>query len=551
MKKYIRIFILPALLLILNSCSKDAEILERALDQDAYYINLDVLGYAEPQQTNSASDKLKSSVKSQLNKRKTVETAALADGYATLSVEQFRKSGTKKQLLSATAGTNTGAYPSADAVTAMLPGTKYMVLVFDENGKHINSTLATMGEKTSIKITGPVRETVVKHRIVAFSYNNRDAAGFPNLDPATTNDEPTLAVPVDKELLYCNTLIDVNTTADYTNETPTAIQILFYQQTAKVGLVVDARGMFSTIKRVTGTYSSPDYFKTGVLNLKGNSIGTLSTVATTTLDFGEFNATAQDTAVFYRYTLVDPTQATLPNFGVDISELVVERNGIEKILIANTGAAKPYDFELLPLAHGTQTDLRINLLEGFPVGNLMWAKANLYYDATADEKYKFRQFAYEGNGAAYKETDFWRPDNLLPSMDGAAGDPCAQVYPKGWRLPTQSEATILINDNFTDLGITQLKEINTNGRSIKYASTDLTNTSDLTFYTAGYYSAVNTLISRDLYAGFLTSYRPANNDLSVLAFTTPESGGTSTDVITYYGNVGSRRFNIRCVRALN
>ncbi len=393
--------------------------------------------------------------------------------------------------------TQPGEYPKN--VKKLEEGTLVMLLIFDDKGNHISSKLCTIGDKNTIKVPIPAGTAgLTDFRSVAISFNTKNKDDFKFMDENiryTSTNFPKIHTPVDKELLYHSAGFGVNgVDPSNTNpEQPAGIQVVLYPQTARIGITVDARGMFGKVTKVVGQITELAYQKVADFDiLHQEFVNIKDTITTKIIDF----TGSVDTLAYYTYTAVDPAKNTLPSLKAELSNITVETaNRTKKVLV---DAARTFTFGSNHTLTGqSQINGRINLIEGFNDGVNTWAYANLYYDQTAPTGFRYKFRANPWDGFKLAETDYWVYNRILPntaalsgSIDGKlvdiSGDPCTLVYPHGtWTLPTKGN----YDDLFSTTGSANSNKTKTRKNidptnGIEYTNVNL-NGKDLKFFTLG------------------------------------------------------------------
>jgi len=569
MKNYFATIVLGLICAVcLIGCSKDAPS-QKVLDGGITYISLNLdasylLDAENPVIKSASSGKYLSQNKA------TTTTKFNASFYSEFTLEETNRNtskfasfkSVKLNKLSAKEGTTMPTDTNNPKYKKMEVGVKYMVLIFDHEDNHVGSSLATVGEETRV----PVRynenyelTTNNYYRIVAFTFNTKDAAHFDglSLDPSQTNNNPQIVFPSDKEFYYHNSDFLLDPKANYEN--PPILNVIFFPQTVRVGITVDARGVDANVKKVSGSFSSFGYRKTARFGLKLNRIVEKIDLDESAFPYDFTIVGDHDSLSISRFVYMDLKDGTaeLSNFNVVLKELVLQRKGDAKeTTVLTSPATKSYNFGNINLTKGKYFNGRINLFSGFQLGNVIWSYGNLYYDAadTTNAQYKFRNDPSEG----YKTlTDYWVHNKQFPRSESSGGadmDPCTLVYPGGWRMPTKGEAEMI---NLTDKDyISSYNFVDATGdsdeRNFDYLALNNNLGQQIKFYAFGMRDGL-------VYSGegvdglFWTSTSKLRTQADILRITITSTGDKeSNGSIKYPDFVVSsvRGLNIRCVREL-
>ena len=535
MKFFSGIFIFfVTIAVLLNSCTKDAEVNDTSGDFLTGYIRLDMEAMLYEDESSAITKEAAVGAQKKLNQVR--ETVVQTDNfgnsfYSEFSVdESIRKSGMElkdlksalKQKVAAKEGVNMPSDTNNPKYRKVEKGVKYMVLIFDNEDNHIGTTLTEVGKEEPI----PVRykadyefSLANYYRIVAFTFNTKDARDFDNLnlDPEQTNNTPKIVFPSDKEFYYHNSDFLLDPMKEY--QTPPKVNIILLPQTVKVGITVDARGVNAKVKKVSGTFGSFAMRKTARFDLKLNKVLEKFEVSEQNFPYDFSLVGDNDSLSIARYVYMDDQDnaVEMTNFNVTLKELIIQRNGeINELSLLNSPTTKVYNFDKISLVKGKYFSGKINLLSGFNIGGIVWAFGNLYYDrADSENQFKIRNNANDGKGAFL--TDYWyQNDRVFKVIDDSTtflgitsyvykdvvGDPCSHVYPKNtWRMPTHPEAEMLFAKNATSGLQFRYDKTNKVSRYVEYRMTG-TNSPVLRFYGHGYYNS-KTHLTPNLVASFL------------------------------------------------
>ena len=527
------------------SCSKNES--GNALHTDQAYLDIEVGGYVAPSILETTEGILEPNKIQRKMQTSSSEEELFTKAILQENTQEHQTAHQKRASVVAPF-----VIPPAHKLTKMLPNTKYVVLVFDDENHLVGSpVLSTVGEKTRLTIPSAYRSSVVNYTVVAFSYNSDQDSDYSSFLSGTIGNNPQILIPTDREFFYSHSIVPM----DFTLANPDAggyqgsIQLLFEAQTAKVGVVLDAMGSNAKVTASKGMITSDDLLNkvkvnTGKLNLRLKSITEIvSQEVDGSFDLESTDANGADSLAHHVYTVVNPASPVINKFKVSFNSITVKRSDG----ISSSVNDKIYNFnDITALEKGKKVNARMYLFEGFAVGNVLWSNTNLYYDASANRKYRFRELAFDGR--TLLATDYWafkrmNPNNLSTATENI-GDPCSQVYPSGWRLPRESDMDALTAQTAT------FHHHNSIVDYTQYTS----GTHSLTFATNGYYSAPDSFIGSAT-GGNLGVYwidsdynNTVGNNRNMLVFTT---WGVSyvngrNDFSWYAPNYSFA--NVRCVR---
>lgn len=340
------------------------------------------------------------------------------------------------------------------ANTSMNPGVKYRLLLYLANGQFSKSVEITAGTPMLIPV-----KSGQKYTWIAYSYNTSDA-----VTDVVNYANPSIPTSVTKELLYANGQITISSVIGANDLLP----ITFKRKLGRVGVEINAGGIFA--KDITQAVISfqDTYFKEGTFNLKTGLVSnfTAPTVQTT------LTGTAPESYIRTLYYYTADTATAIADLRVKLESIKLKNDrGVEKsytvnAVFSNIGAN---GIGFIP-ATGTSHKAAINILQsGIPMGSTIWAPANLYYDALAAVGYRYKFRSEPSNifntttviTEMNKEYWQWMPDGLVPyspsyqpTNSGPHKDPCLQVYPAGtWRMPTSAEFQSLVSNASASGGV--------------------------------------------------------------------------------------------------
>lgn len=424
----------------------------------------------------------------------------------------------------------------------MPSGRRYRVLIYDNNDVYQGTIDATSG--TQLTTPFPVFQRTT-YKWYAYSYNTTTQVPV----PSSTSSPTVAATQGMTDLLYAAGTI---TTVAGSNK----IDIEFERKLAVIKVRLDARGMFSPINSVTGTYSTATTGAVrgaGVLNLKTGAYQSTTASSSSSLTWvNESTATGDSVKMAYIYTT-----GTSPINGITIAlsniQLKLDNNQNTTRTFTNRNFA--FTTAFTPTL-GNRYTVNISLLESaVTVGNIQWARANLYH-RSADNGYRFRQqssniYNTATDPATSGEYWNWRAATPGPSVATNVTDPCAFVFPAGtWRMPTNTELQTLSNVTTNrSWGTTDNPLVRyvawTNGANNEYGINWTSwisfgyrnqNANTITGYTAG-----------SNYNGYWWSSTPGTTTTAnyFRVQYTGTSSGTIAASLTMARNIG---MNIRCVR---
>lgn len=566
--------ILSCLILItfLTSCSKEQY--EDTKDDKVMYIKLDINAMLVVDAKNEKLER-QASASQNFSKQSAgpiIKTDALDQMYfSEFSINEYNRNtnDVSKNLKSALEnkvasleGNNMPVYDDISKYKKLEEGVFYMVLIFDNEDNHVGTTLMKSGD---VDATIPVRfkedyelTALNYYRIVAFTFNTKDEKDFHNLnlDPSQTNNKPKIIIPSDKEFFYHNGSFLLDPKADH--PTPPKVNVIFLPQTVKVGITVDARGVGAKVKKIAGTFGSFGYRKTANFDLKLNRVIEKIELDEETFSYDFTIFGDQDSLSINRFVYMDDTDGVnqLNNFSVVLKELVLQRDGEDnETTVLSSPSTKSYNFGDINLSKGKYFNGRINLFNGFQIGDVIWSYTNLYYDANAPEghQHKFRASASDG----YKElTDYWNFNKEFPKSEDNSGrdlDPCSLVYPGGWRMPTIDEATLATPSNNN---LKSFSYLDASGSSTErdYDYMELVNNEDqkIRFYAFGMRDGL-VYTGEGANALFWLTGSALKTQADVFRIAILKTGNDSGDGLIDYPDFvlsSGRGLNIRCVRTL-
>lgn len=451
---------------------------------------------------------------------------------------------------------------SRAATLANIPnGIAYRVVLFNNTtGAYVATINAISG--TSFTFTEAHRNTA--YRWFAYSQNSTTPySGEFNVG----NPQITVA-PTENGLFYASGVFSTSDVVNGDNK----LNITFQRKVAAIEIVVDARGLFSTINNINARTNSANDLKSGTFNLNtGQYVEHNSSTANTVgnASFVRYNASLLDSvkrAQIYTTDSQNPIQnlqIILTNVNVDF-DLGGTRNFTE--LAFSTGTT------ILPQL-GKRYRITITLITSAQnVSNVGWARANLFY-RPADGGYRFRHNSSHMYGtvggnpvstsAANGEFFNWRARTAVFNAAPNQIDPCNEAYPRGrWKLPTQAEAQLLANVTATTGFPRRRFERQASAtETIRYTAyaigagipNDPYEFNWLTFLSYGRRNQGNYLISEfnnaDLGPAYSYHWTSTANGTNAMALRMMANNANSTSgTVTLVAENTSNGFNVRCVR---
>ncbi|WP_159639036.1 hypothetical protein [Sphingobacterium composti Ten et al. 2007 non Yoo et al. 2007] len=347
------------------------------------------------------------------------------------------------------------------AAVAIKDTVKYRLLIYKGNESTPEYNLL-LGKSDQPDISLYIGHT---YKWVAYSINQ---STVPDI---SANIIPKTAL-ANKDFMYDSKSIVIASGMNYLN-------IIFKRLTTMLEVNLDTRGMFGTIANTTNLKISNG--NSGVISrtadfnvLEGifvpnsyrdtfiNSVAMKDVVATdiplgmrkvaTFYSVGVPSSIAADQLVIR----LEPLVLKLDDNNLDKTDPPIKGKIDRTFSIANVNLKHP---ELTP-AMGRKYTITANLIESaiqVVNGGAQWARSNLWYDASAPDKNKYRfrpsphyrDMKNRTSSSAYLFTDpndIWRFGAVTPDGSRGTYDPCAQVYPTGlWKMPTSSDYETLKN----------------------------------------------------------------------------------------------------------
>ncbi|WP_166332216.1 fibrobacter succinogenes major paralogous domain-containing protein [Sphingobacterium chungjuense] len=456
---------------------------------------------------------------------------------------------------------NIGTFSRAAALENVPSGIAYRLVLFNNtSGAYVATINAISG--TSFTFTEANRNTT--YRWFAYSQNST----IPYSGEFNVGNPQITVAPTENGLFYASGIF---TTSDVVNG-DNKLNITFQRKVAAIEIVVDVRGLFSTINNINARTNSASDLKSGTFNLNTGQYvehtnSTDNTVSNAS--FVRYNASLLDSvkrAQIYTTDSQNPIQnlqIILTNVNIDF-DLGGTRNFSD--LVFSTGT------NILPQL-GKRYRITITLIASAQsVSNVGWARANLFY-RPADGGYRFRHNSSHlygtvgGNpvstSAANGEFFNWRARTAVFNAAPNQIDPCNEAYPRGrWKLPTQAEAQLLANVTATTgFPRRRFERQSSATETIRYTAyaigagipNDPYELNWITFLSYGRRNQGNYLISEfndedrgPAYSYHWTSTANGTNAMALRMMSNTANSASGT--VTLVAQNTSNGFNVRCVR---
>ncbi|HFK5529347.1 TPA: hypothetical protein ACGZ99_003424 [Elizabethkingia anophelis] len=332
-------------------------------------------------------------------------------------------------------------YTASNPTTAnkpMITGTKYRLLIYDATSNTLVKDVdATVGTNPTIQV-----ESGKQYNWYAISTNS-------NISP-TVN--PTTGIVsgnslANKDILYNHGTVD-------TQYGENNLDIIFKHHNYSIEVDLDTRGMFGTINNSTsleiGTGTDSNFssvIKTGDLNLFTGLYSNLqdapallaANMVDKTGSGGAIGATK--VATFHSVSTTTIPENTLK---VKLNKLDLTTDNNTTISFSNS--IVPYNNNLIIPILGNKYNITAKLIEsGIKVKGLLWARTNLTYNSSQEDKYRLR--VNNEYSDPTPQADYWNWMAATPTGSSSDSiDPCSKIYPENtWRMPTSSEFNSLGN----------------------------------------------------------------------------------------------------------
>ncbi|MBB6500985.1 hypothetical protein [Pedobacter cryoconitis] len=364
------------------------------------------------------------------------------------------------------------AMPTGATTSSPLAGgNKFRLLLYNAaDGSFVSSTLFTMGVNASVVVSQGTT-----YNWFAYSYNDaNDVADI----PAAQRANPTMPTAVNRDLLYASGQVTTGKDIPPAKTVQNAnINIPFKHLTTRVGVVLNAQGMFASL--TSGTVQiDPTNFDVGTVNIKTGAVTNvtpatgLPSASSVNKNFPITGVVSNTARIAYFYTATTATPKTITNLPVTVTDFTLTLDdGSSRSFSGLTGK---FIFPSVTLTNGKL--LKVDLVESaVTVNGTSWARANLFWTgaslSSGTGNYVFRHFP--DNRYSNLSGEFWKFKTQFPSGPTVgAVDACSLVYPAGtWRMPTLNEVNSLVQN-------TNLKFVfnaaTSSGNWIEYTTTEST-----------------------------------------------------------------------------
>ncbi|MDV3908072.1 hypothetical protein CMT84_06365 [Elizabethkingia anophelis] len=333
---------------------------------------------------------------------------------------------------------------SATTQSPMANGIKYRLLIYDAiNNTLVKNVDATSGINLNIQVDGGKQ-----YKWYAVSTNDNIT---PNADPATgIINGNTL---MNKDVLWNQGVVD----AQYGENN---MNVVFKRNTSQINVDLDVRGMFGIINNTTsleiGSGTGTNFstiIQTGDLNIFTGQYSNFQNAPAIT-GANMINKTGSGgalggtkTATFYT---VSTTSIPINNLRVRLNQLDINLD--DNSIRSFPSSIIPFNNSLVTTVLGNRYSLNLRLLESGVISKtgrpLKWARTDLRYNASQNDKYRFVIINSGNNMTSDSTNDYWNWMSATPTGPSTDNvDPCSKVYPEGiWRMPTSSEYDDLVSD---------------------------------------------------------------------------------------------------------
>lgn len=233
--------------------------------------------------------------------------------------------------------------------------------------------------------------------------------------------------------------------------TDASVDMMYFKQEMEVqagavnNLNIVLRHLFTQVVLTVNTAEIGDVVSIGAASITPNL-----SVANVSLQDGSLSYPPTATSAAKSFSFTNTTGQTLVSNPIFIFPSNSTAGSVTIGSFQIGTVSKPLTFSNLTLMDGIKYTIDFRLLAaGINIGFETWSSGNLIYDAGQD-RYGFTLSDNDyGN--------YWFYNHLLPKklggtnqgpdpvINGASGDPCAQVLPKGiWRLPNEDEVNQLL-----------------------------------------------------------------------------------------------------------
>ena len=435
--KYKSIVIGTVCSLVLLSCNKENEPTQPSAGGDLNNVSISILG---------VDDDLPAIVQQAMFRSSTAATMPTAAGQEIqtenfdnfswdLSAESERSTAPGTALRSSTAALRQAtSKPMADTV-------RFKIFV-KEVGTNTYKSKEFRGTNDSTFIS---LEKDKAYEWFAFSYDRSDSIGLKdgtNGDPNSQN--INVNTRTDAPFLYFKGTLPATS--------PRKIEITFKQQIAKVGVKVNAQGLFATkFNSLGGNFNLS--LKKGTFNM---ATGTLATTGLTDVAYTGAVKWVDGSKAWIRLStneIYTASMATFQPFKMTFTDVQIHRQGTGGGDFTLVSASSPQTAQYTSTFHNAGlgfikravVDLMPKQVDFGDGGT--WGPGLLYYDS-GDPLYPYKfndkiQSVSQPLPPPLGNNYYWLYNRLYPRQGNSSlgnGDPCSKVAPAGsWRLPSYAE----------------------------------------------------------------------------------------------------------------
>jgi len=397
-------------ILLISACSKDSNS-NTAKEETLVKINMSGVGTAVD---NNSGVSPKSSTQRTATDNPKTTIIPFNDEYSIVATVTPSNNKTSNRTSSATSNGTKAAV--VEDVQSLKPGTNYTIAVYSSTGAYVTHQSFTYTTGQTPQFSLPP----ASYRFIAVASGN-------NTLPTINFNQPLAAINWDMtdaamDVMYFNQILNVQQGA--TN----VLDVVLKHKFTEVEVTVDSKAI-GTAQVASGTVTSS--YPQANFALEG---GTMT-----------YNGAASGSKAINFPTNTGTLIKSTPVF-------LFSKNDIGNISVPVTiaGTTKPVSTSV-QLALGVRYEITFRIQRnGINIGGEIFSPGNLLYDHTTGE-YSFAPST--GNRGDYFFPNYVKAKkmnvgNLAPNTtdNGPTGDPCKLVYPQDyWRLPTEAEATTLIN----------------------------------------------------------------------------------------------------------
>lgn len=385
-------------------------------------------------------------------------------------------------------------------ILRMTSGTKYMVLIYDENDNYLPefSKQLTAGGTSSTANNTIVLKARTRYKYVAFSYNSNDDITSYTINPSTQQVQTG-----NYEFMYTKGTIEpLNYQPVNPNNNPNRLNLIFERKLSKIKVTYDIRGLHTfaagatptpqqiTLQIVKSSSNQNNPFSKGIFDLKsGNFLS--HTNYTNGVDFNPtwvsaiglgntFNDYSTTTVYTSQPTSLDKISLkfTRLNYYVASDRLITTNVSasnpliltIEKPITIDEGIGNNVVFELIQPAVTLPTNS--NITTKWAIANTVhrgWGTHNpfimrstgngnsssIYNDINHNDRFRFNDLlpeVYANYFYTYLSGTLYKRPTVRGQLD-SMGDPCKEIRPLGlWKTPSSAQLEELanyINNNYT------------------------------------------------------------------------------------------------------